>query len=287
MHLREPGWLHANERKRAKIVSPRIPTRAIVLAASLSLTGCGTPSSRIDEYSAAHGYEKRILRGTEFSHVSYFKQGNADGSLHVYVEHDGTPWTTTTRPAADPTPHVPLMLEQMRQDAAPVLYLGRPCYFGTADVAPCGPAWWTHRRFSPEVVDSMSVALIQFLSSHTQFRTVELIGYSGGGNIAALMAERLPQATRLVTVAAPLDLDAWTTLHGYTPMEGSLNPVNEVAALAGMSQLHVAGSRDAVVPPEIVRSFADRSPTAEYMVIEGFDHYCCWGRIWRQVILRQ
>jgi len=100
---------------------------------------CATPSSRIEGLALGHGYTRLILPGQGFAHVAYFKPGSRGYVLHVYIEHDGTPWATLTTPAADPTPSHPLALELMAQDDAPALYLGRPCYFGAARESPCEP----------------------------------------------------------------------------------------------------------------------------------------------------
>ena len=39
-----------------------------------------------------------------------------------------------------------------------------------------------------------------------------------------LLAERLEMTQAVVTIAANLDTDAWTELHGFSALEGSLNP---------------------------------------------------------------
>jgi membrane-bound lytic murein transglycosylase len=71
------------------------------------------------------------------------------------------------------------------------------------------PLLWTHLRYSPEVVASMVSALRRFLTLHPSRRVV-LIGYSGGGTLAWLMAGQVSETAAIVTVAANLDrrLDA-------------------------------------------------------------------------------
>jgi pimeloyl-ACP methyl ester carboxylesterase len=253
---------------------------ALAIAALALMQGCATPTQRVERLAQDAGYARLLVPGTEFAHVAYFKRGDPGRPLHVYIEHDGTPWATPTWPATDPTPTNPLMLKLMAEDAAPVLYLGRPCYFGTAAAAPCAPIWWTHWRYSARVVASMDAALAAFLREHRQFEAIELYGFSGGGVVATLMAARLPQARRLVTVAAPLDLARWAQLHDYTPLAGSLDPLAEPPLRAGIAQLHVAGADDRVVPAFLVKPFAERQAAAEFRELAGFDHYCCWERAW-------
>jgi hypothetical protein len=260
---------------------------AVAIACAALAAACATPASRIDGTAMQRGYERLVLRGTEFEHVAYSKPGapgTGGASLHVYIEHDGTPWSTPTTPASDPTPTRPLALELMREDDAPALYLGRPCYFGFAREPPCEPIWWTHRRYSQRVVDSMAAALGRYLASHPEFETLQFYGYSGGGVIAALMTGAFPRTVRLVTVAAPLDTEGWTALHGYAPLDGSLSPLRQPPLRAGIAQLHLVGGADDVVPATLVLPFVARQDGAEFRSIGTFTHYCCWEKVWKDTI---
>ena len=234
---------------------------AVVLA--VVLAACTTPASRVDGLAVGHGYTRLGLHGQGFDHVAYFKPGKPGPVLHVYVEHDGTPWSTPTTPSADPTPTRPIALELMAQDDAPALYLGRPCYFGLARVPPCEQIWWTHRRYSRRVVDSMDAALREFLAGHREYESLQFFGYSGGGVIATLMAADFPQTTRLVTVAAPLDVDSWTARHGYARLEGSLSPLDATVLPRTVAQLHLAGGADEVVPLSLIQPFVALQYTAQ------------------------
>ena len=114
---------------------------------------------------------------------------------------------------ADPTPRKLIMLDLMKQDSAPALYLGRPCYFSVASSPPCAPRHWTYERYSSEIVESMANVLEKFLAAHP-FDKVRLFGLSGGGTLVTLLAHRLPQPIAVVTLAANLDIDGWADLHG-------------------------------------------------------------------------
>ena len=148
------------------------------------------------------------------------------------------------------------MLRLMTLDPAPSIYVGRPCYFGLANDPPCTPRDWPLDRFSPRVVDSMA-RLIEQLREGRQ-DAIELYGHSGGGALAVLLAARLGGVQRIVTIGGNLDVDAWTAYHGYTPLEGSLNPVNAGPLPATLLQEHYVGDRDRVVPPEMVEAAALR-----------------------------
>jgi dienelactone hydrolase len=261
-----------------------LASRPIAALIALALAACATPSQRYANDAAELGFERTTLAGDGFRHVAYFTGlGERADALHVYVEHDGSPWLERTLVAADPTPREPLALALMARDRGPRLLLGRPCYFETRTDAGCSPLLWTHRRYAPEVVASMAAALRGFLAEHP-FAHVVLIGYSGGGTLAWLIAARLAQASAVVTIAANLDTDAWARLHAYTPLAGSLNPALQPPLPSSVRELHFAGGRDANVPPSIAASFRARHPQARVVELESFDHSCCWVERWPRLL---
>jgi pimeloyl-ACP methyl ester carboxylesterase len=133
------------------------------------------------------------------------------------------------------------------------------------------------------VLDSLVAALRSYLSAHA-YRRVVLIGYSGGGTLAWLMAGRIPETTAVITIAANLDIDEWTQLHHYSPLTGSLNPALQPALPPAIEQRHFAGERDANVPPSVLQSFARRHPGVRVIEVPGFDHLCCWIERWPQLL---
>lgn len=259
-------------------------TGCCVAAVAALLAACATPAERFDQRATALGFAPITLRGEGFRHRAYAAElePGAD-TLHVYIEHDGTPWLDETYVAQDPTPRTPFALELMARDAGPRLFLGRPCHFAPHDDPGCGPLVWTHRRYSPEVVTSMVVALRGFLAIR-HYRHVLLIGYSGGGTLAWLMAPQLPETVGVITVAANLDTDRWTGLHGYSPLAGSLNPALLPALPPAIAQVHYAGGRDRKVPPAVVTSFSRGHPEARVVVLDEFDHECCWAERWPELL---
>jgi dienelactone hydrolase len=242
------------------------------------LAACATPAQRFGDRAAALSFTSMQLQGAGFVHRAYVA-GLTDDSdiLHVYVEHDGTPWIDNRVVADDPTPRTPFALELMGRDTGPRLLLGRPCYF--EQEAACDPMLWTHRRYSPEVIASMVSALRGFLSQHP-YRQILLIGYSGGGTIAWLMAAQMPDTAAVITIAANIDTDEWTRLHGYSTMTGSLNPANLPQLPSRIIQVNYFGSRDQNVPSSVARSFARRHPEATEIEVADFDHVCCWIERW-------
>jgi hypothetical protein len=247
------------------------------------LIACSNPLQRADDLAARSGFSKEIVTGTAYRHVVFRNAARRDGAtLHIYIEGDGTPFRERSVIADDPTPHDPLMLGLMAQDTAPSVYLGRPCYFGLHSDPGCGPEAWTSRRFSAQILDSMGAVLRSELlragATH-----VALFGHSGGGALAVLLAARQPSVVRVVTVGATLDVAAWCQLHGYSPLTGSLDPALVPLARKDVEVLHWVGDKDINTPPAFITAAA-RARGEPMRVVAGFDHNCCWVRMWQDIL---
>ncbi len=253
---------------------------AALLVAVLVTAACRSPAQVFAERAGGHGMRAEIVSGAPFDHVLFWQPRRASRSLHVYIDGDGTPWVVD-RPAHDPTPRNPLMLRLMNLDPNPSLYLGRPCYHGLATRPPCAAAIWTRERYSERVVVSMAAALRQVIDKRGVTR-VAWLGYSGGGVLAVLLAPRFAETAALVTVGGNLDIDAWTDLHGYSRLVGSLNPAANSWARSQVYERHYVGGIDRIVP----RAIVDRAgvPPETVSVIPAFDHVCCWETIWPAVV---
>ena len=214
--------------------------------------------------------------------------GPRQSILRVYLEGDGFGYISPTQLSPNPTPYNPVGLRLAAADPFPaVLYLARPCQYVTPPEArSCAPQYWSTHRFAPEVIDATNQAITQALAWTGTDRVV-LIGYSGGGAVAALAAARRSDVVAWATVAAPLDHDAWTRWHAVAPLDGSLNPVDDAQRLAGLPQIHFVGTKDEVVPSEILRGFLKHEGAGaetRLVVIPGFDHVCCWVARWPDLL---
>jgi pimeloyl-ACP methyl ester carboxylesterase len=251
----------------------------------LPLAACQTPTQRADHYAQQAHFTRQIVDGSPYRHVVY--RNLAFGSnevLHVYIEGDGTPYTGRYTVAADPTPHHPLALHLMAEDSAPAVWVGRPCYFGLSADVTCRPSLWTLQRFSSEVVQSMATVINEEIARAHASRVV-LIGHSGGAALAVLAAAQIDKAKRVITVAGNLDIEAWAALHAYTPLTGSLNPVQSRLQNSHITMVHYAGARDTNVPPAMILA-ASAQLGGEVIVEPTFDHECCWQTIWPEVLRR-
>lgn len=248
------------------------------------LQGCTNSEKRLDLEAGKFGFSREIVYGNGFNHMIYIHDGDQNRStLHVYLEGDGRPWIGNRLISSDPTPANPMLLKLMAMDRAPSIYLGRPCYHGFSSIPPCEPALWTSARYSTRVVRSMQRVLLDYMALGG-YSEVVLIGHSGGGTLAMLLAERISGIRAVVTIAGNLDIDAWTEHHGYSPLTGSLNPAHMLRMDPEIQQYHLTGKADNKVPHNLIEQFLWSQPDARVLVWEGFDHACCWHKIWREFL---
>lgn len=259
---------------------------SISLLILVAVSGCATLSESIDTLAGQYQFQRAVVRGDLFEHVIYMNRNwNTPGRLHVYIEGDGRPWERIDRVSMDPTPTNPIALQLMSLDSAPSIYLGRPCYFGLARSRGCSPLIWTHRRYSEEVVSSLAQALQKSIHG-IAYDSISLIGYSGGGVLAVLLAERVKKTTAVVTIVANLDIDAWAAHNGYSPLEGSINPLLHTRLADDIAQLHLVGGKDNNVLAEIGRRFVQRQgvSSSRLVLFDYADHTCCWQQIWPEFL---
>ena len=251
----------------------------------LLVSGCMSPGIHVDRLARAGLLQREIVTGAPFRHVTYRPQTPRPGAeLHVYIEGDGKPYLTPYMVAPDPTSNLALALELMLQDPAPTLFLGRPCYLGLARDPQCSPPYWTFKRFSIEVVQSL-VTVLQLELERLGPRRLTLIGHSGGAALALLIADRVSAVERVVTVAGNMDIADWARLHQYAPLSGSVDPMTSGRHRSDLVLLHLAGSSDHNVPSNLVQAAAAKIG-GRVVIVPHFDHECCWVRIWPD-LLRQ
>jgi len=205
--------------------------------------------------------------------------------LHIYLDGDGSPWFNRKSIATDPTSRNYMILELMSLDRTPAIFLGRPCYHRLSPSPNCHPKLWTSHRYSPIVIHSMKLALTQWLARHTNVNSMTFIGYSGGGAIASLLAPLFPQTKQLITFSANLDTDAWTKLHGYSPLSGSLNPTLQKKLPSHIKQLHIAGELDTNIPPSIIQNYISKEERSNILILKNQAH-CCWSVHWLTILDR-
>jgi len=252
--------------------------------------GCASRVTAPAAIAAKHGLVQSELQGTVFTHTVYHTPATSQPHdstqpLWVFIEGDGRPWINGGRePARDPTTSRPLALELAAQMQRPVLYVGRPCYDRPIMDASCTFTWWTDARYSPTVVQSLAAAIRRY-QERAHFERLILVGYSGGGVLADLVAHEVHGATAVVTIAANLDVSAWTEYHGYLPLTASVNPA-ATTNTATWPEIHLLGEEDEVVPPHTVQRYFERHPGSIVWRYPEHGHICCWREQWPRIVDR-
>lgn len=246
---------------------------------------CSSPAVRLDQFAKKSGLDREQISTTEHELIVWrnYPRSQRQPVLNVYLEGDGLPWILRYWRSRDPTPRQALMMSLMRLDRDAAIYVGRPCYNGLAKTRGCSVKKWTGGRYGPDIVGSMREAIFEEIR-RTGATRIRLLGHSGGGALAMLLAEGLPQASAVVTLAGNLNVDGWTRLHGYTPLYSSLDPLRQAPLDPAIRQIHLLGQQDSKIPPVLVEGWIRQQPSATGIVLSGFDHGCCWADIWPKVL---
>lgn len=256
----------------------------VCLCCLLLAAACSSPSAKLHAQAEQLNLQALELQGGPYRLTAFFRPGQpAIQTLHVYLEGDGRPWQQGRWPAADPTTRSSLMLPLLGLDTKPALYLGRPCYNGHAADPGCEAALWTSARYGETVVGAMTAALKQFCTRHG-FRQLVLIGHSGGGSLAMLLAGRLSQTVLIVTLAGNYDIDSWTEYHHYLPLNKSLNPARQPES--GVPERHFLAERDRTVPPDLFVTALSRRAHGHVEILPTVDHHNGWLEVWPQILNR-
>lgn len=262
----------------------------------LFISGCSHHSAtqrleKADQLAIQYGWQRTTLNTKPFELISYLpKNFTSNNVLTVYIEGDGFAWRTSRRPSSDPTPHNPVALKlALQHPNKSVAYLARPCQYQNiqSSQSMCNQSYWTNKRYATEVIDASEHALTQLKERFNASKLI-LVGYSGGGAIAALLAARRDDVVKLITVAGNLDHQAWTQLHNLSPLTGSLNPIDYQKQLHTIPQVHFVGENDNNVPPLLNKNFIatyDSDMFATVIVVPEQSHNCCWQEIWPQILL--
>ena len=261
---------------------------------SVFIAGCTvlpTPEDRMalaDALASRQGWYAESIQVEQFALAAYLpRRFSKQNILTVYIEGDGLAWIDGETPSYDPTPRYPLGLKlALVHPDGNAAYLARPCQFiGEVAAERCGRDYWTNKRFSPEVITASSSAL-DILKQRFGAKQLRLVGYSGGGAVAALVASRRDDVVLLVTVAGNLETEVWVRHHRLSPLSGSLNPASARMKLARIKQIHFSGANDRVVPPAIAEAFVLGFPPAQQPKIremQGYNHSCCWVDNWSEL----
>lgn len=265
----------------------------LLTGTALFLAGCASVSleGRHDlarEIAASAQMQPRTLSASPFALSSFVRITAPSQPAHVYIEGDGLAWLSRSEPSLNPTPTDPVALRLAAKDsAANVIYLARPCqYSGAANGGRCAMKYWMGSRYAPEVLRSYNTALDQLKAQH-RLSGFDLIGFSGGGTMAAILAGQRDDVRSLRSVAGNLDHEEHSRVHDVSKLGNSLNPPQYADKLARVPQYHFIGGEDNIVPKSIYDSYARALPAQDctgYKIVQGVGHDSGWMDVWPELL---
>ncbi len=264
----------------------------LLLISLLFLSACSM-SSRVDNtYSDSTDAEFVVhqIQAEPFLLTSYERISSRNGVANVYIEGDGNAWLSKKKPSLDPTPKNPMALKLAELDPAKnVTYLARPCqYTRMSNGSVCGKKYWTSHRFAPEVIEAMDHALDDVKQRH-QITGFNLIGFSGGGNIAALLVAKRGDVLSLRTVAGNLDHQLQSQIHNVSSMPYSLNAKDVAHQISDVPQIHLIGGDDTIITEDIYESYRRAALKPECMksyIVGGVTHINGWEALWTSLLAK-
>lgn len=246
-----------------------------------------------DDFANDNGFKKKVAStrvkyfDDKVINIIYFEKNITPGKpYNIYIEGDGLAFVNGY-PSDNPTPNELMMFKLAAYDSRPnVIYLARPCqYLNLQENSYCQQSLWTYKRFAPEVIDIYENIIPLIAKNHD----VNLIGFSGGGAVAILLAARGNKNLRIssiATLAGNLDIVAFNKHHNVLQMPESLNPIDYTAQVKHIPQIHFAAMQDKIVPPFIAQSFVSKaaSPKVKFQLTENASHNIGWFELWPQIL---
>lgn len=257
----------------------------LTLILTLTLSACSYNTYPTAETLAATKHWIAVdITTSQFTLRSYQPADKEKSDLlTIYIEGDGFAWSSRTKPSSDPTPKNPVALKlALAAHENNSLYLARPCQYIPTQ-AHCDNSYWTSARYAEEVIQAMSQAIDKAVQN-AEAKHINLIGFSGGGTVATLIALRRNDINKVITLSANLDHTEWSNYHHVSPLADSLNPAHYIKQLSLIEQHHFVGANDKNTPPILLQKFHDKFRYLKHKVsiyiIDGATHSCCWEKQW-------
>lgn len=239
-----------------------------------------------ENIALSNNFTKQLIKTKPFTLTSFQKFSAPTKAITIYIEGDGRTWITRSKLSDNPTPKNPLALKlAVLDNSANVAYLARPCQYTPHDLDhACNPLVWSDQRFSEATIQSMNEA-VETLKKSAKSKQIHLVGFSGGGAIAILIAARRNDVASLRTVAGDLNPVALSQYHHTSPLTGSLDPMAVAQKLIDLPQQHFSGEKDKTVPFFIAKDFVNNlqklgGHCVTETIIQNATHHDGWEAIW-------
>lgn len=232
---------------------------------------------------------KRDITASPFTLRAYERIHNRGGIANLYIEGDGSEYTSPQEWEGNPTPKNPIALHLASKDNSKnVIYIARPCQYTamTNSTEECDEKHWKDSRYAPEVIGAYTNALDDIIQRYN-ITAFNLIGYSGGAAIATLLAAERNDILSIRTVAGILDHDAQRSNLNLSLLSDSLHPTDESINLTKIPQYHFIGGQDSIAPPSVTHGYLQSMPPSNCvstMLVQEAGYEDGWVNKWPELL---
>jgi hypothetical protein len=263
-------------------------SRVVVLSISLSLSSCvssiETRIEEVEKVASINKFEKKLVKAGDFVITTYQRISDKDSPYVFYIEGDGSISIGRYAIADNPTPSKVMLFKLATLDTRPnVVYIARPCQYTPVELnSNCNQVYWTDKRMAKEVIESTNIVI----NSINNGKPASLVGFSGGGGTAILVAVRNKHIKDIITIAGNLDIESFSKYHGVYALKKSLNPIDYAIKINNIPQLHILGSKDTIVPNSIMHGYvkASSSNCIQQKIFPNITHTKGWDKVWQDVL---
>ncbi len=235
------------------------------------------------QIAAINNFKQQTYQTENFKIFTLQKLTHRKESLRIYIEGDGHAFSASGWPSTDPTPTSYFLINLITKDDFPnVIYIARPCQYFLENS--CEEKFWTNARFSEEIVKALDAVLQEFSD-----QKIQLIGYSGGGAVAQLLALRNKNIISIRTIAGNLDHAKFSEIHHVKTLDESLqiNNANDLEILQNIPQIHFVGGSDKIIPPLIAQNYYEKlskKDCTRIVEIKNATHNKGWQERWKMLL---
>ncbi len=260
----------------------RLKLKWAVIFTAFFLIGCTSDQarrSRAFDIAAEHGFTAEIVDG--YFPIQIFQKNLNSKHAVIYLEGDGLVINAHGKIAQSPTPTDPMALRLAAVDNRKFskIVINRPFHY-TKNATGANSKYWTTARYSPEVIQAI-INVIKTCQERFHFKTIEIVGYSGGATVALLLAPKLNNITQIISFAGNLDHVNWTKYHNSQPLFESLDPLQNKNAIAKIPQIHFVGENDDNTTVALAVAYKQKlnSKNIKIIPIPDFSHDSNWPQI--------
>jgi hypothetical protein len=259
--------------------------KIFIFLAIIFITSCGYRHLKIAEQTTeigrAHGFEQKTYQTKNFKVFTLQKISDPKKPLRIYFEGDGKAYIARNIPSPNPTPVSNFLIDLIIEDEAPnLVYIARPCQYVTDKK--CQEKYWTNARFSEEIL----AAVDEVVKNFPTFK-LELVGYSGGAEVAKYVAAKNKNTLNLRTIAGNLDHKKFNEINHAKDLDEYFDSDKILPQLEKIPQIHFVGVNDQIVPSAVAESYLEKmlnKSCVKILEVRGATHYDGWKKTWKEML---